>query len=90
MNFRLLIALLVWIPCYSMASDKAYELPADVATFVERRDLCDHFRGEEPYDEQRRKFLNKNIIEIIQLLWVVSLFMKKTLSQITESGDTKP
>ena len=27
--------------------------PSDVATFVERRDTCDHFRGEEPYDEGR-------------------------------------
>jgi hypothetical protein len=32
-------------------------LPADVKAFVERRDLCDHFRGEEPYDAERRKFL---------------------------------
>jgi hypothetical protein len=32
-------------------------VPADVARFVERRDLCDHFRGEEPYDAARRKFL---------------------------------
>jgi hypothetical protein len=28
-------------------------LPAEVAAFVERRDQCDHFRGEESYDQQR-------------------------------------
>jgi hypothetical protein len=32
-------------------------VPADVAKFKDRRDLCDHFRGEEPYDEERRAFL---------------------------------
>lgn len=37
--------------------------PADVAKFIERRDLCDHFRGEEPYDAERQAFLDKNIVE---------------------------
>lgn len=32
-------------------------LPPDVRRFVQRRDLCDHFRGEEPYDAERRAFL---------------------------------
>jgi hypothetical protein len=36
-------------------------LPADVAKFKERRDLCDHFRGEEPYDKERRGFLEENL-----------------------------
>lgn len=36
-------------------------IPADVAKFKERRDLCDHFRGEEPYDAERRKFLEENM-----------------------------
>ena len=38
-------------------------LPQDVARFIERRDLCDHFRGEEPYDAERRDFLAKRIRE---------------------------
>ena len=33
------------------------EVPKDVADFRERRDGCDHFRGEEPYDEERQTFL---------------------------------
>lgn len=45
------------------ASGKA-TLPEDVAQFVEKRDLCDHFRGEEPYDEERRKFLILNMTEL--------------------------
>lgn len=31
----------------------ASALPQDVAAFIERRDQCDHFRGEEPYDDTR-------------------------------------
>jgi hypothetical protein len=37
------------------------EFPSDVANFKERRDICDHFRGEEPYNEERRKFLEENL-----------------------------
>jgi len=36
-------------------------LPTDVLKFKERRDLCDHCRGEEPYDKERRKFLEENL-----------------------------
>ena len=31
--------------------------PADVVAFRRRRDECDHFRGEEPYDATRAAFL---------------------------------
>ena len=64
MIFRLLIALFVFVPCYGFASEQAVEWPADAASFIEQRDLCDHFRGEEPYNEERRKFLEKNIVEL--------------------------
>ncbi len=37
------------------------KFPADVARFTEQRDGCDHFRGEYPYDEERRQFLQKNM-----------------------------
>jgi hypothetical protein len=30
------------------------KLPDDVAQFVDRRQNCDHFRGEEPYSPERR------------------------------------
>lgn len=32
-------------------------LPQAVITFQQRRDECDHLRGEEPYDQQRAAFL---------------------------------
>ncbi len=48
----------------ALASPVTELLPSDIAAFVEERDLCDHFRGEEPYDEERRQFLEKNIVEL--------------------------
>ncbi len=38
--------------------------PSDVARFIERRSGCDHFRGEEPYDKERREFLNQKMTEL--------------------------
>lgn len=40
------------------------EYPADVTKFIEERDGCEHFIGEEPYDEDRRMVLAKNITEL--------------------------
>lgn len=39
-------------------------LPDEVTQFIEKRDLCDHFRGEYPYDDERRKFLYRNMVEL--------------------------
>lgn len=36
-------------------------LPIDVAVFVKQRDGCDHFRGEEAYDAERRKDLARQM-----------------------------
>jgi hypothetical protein len=36
--------------------------PDDVTRFIERRDACDHFRGEAPYDAARRKFLEEQAL----------------------------
>ena len=37
----------------------AEQLPAEVATFVSDHQNCEHFSGEEPYDEERRAFLQQ-------------------------------
>jgi hypothetical protein len=34
-------------------------VPDDVAQFVDRRQTCDHFRGEEPYNAERRAELEE-------------------------------
>lgn len=37
------------------------QLPQEVSRFIDRRDTCDHFRGEEPYDAERRAFIEKSL-----------------------------
>ncbi|WP_196233077.1 hypothetical protein [Sphingomonas segetis] len=49
--------------CTAPAQVGARALPADVAAFVERRDACDHFRGEEPYDAARAAELKTKLAE---------------------------
>lgn len=61
-----IIALIGFIAVVSapvFAKEPEMRLPDDVASFKQRRDLCDHFRGEEPYDEQRKKFLERSIMK---------------------------
>lgn len=36
-------------------------MPADVQTFIERENSCQHFAGEEPYDDARRRELEAAI-----------------------------
>ena len=38
-------------------------VPDDVTRFVERRDACEHFRGEAPYDAERRRFLEQQTLK---------------------------
>ena len=37
------------------------DYPFDVEEFIDRREICNHFRGEEPYDADRAKFLAEQI-----------------------------
>ena len=39
------------------------DYPSDVEEFIDRREIFDHFRGEEPYDADRAKFLADQIKE---------------------------
>ena len=55
------LLLILSLALYAAGAQSAERLPVDVAKFMERRDGCDHFRGEDPYDEERRKFLAKNM-----------------------------
>jgi hypothetical protein len=38
-------------------------IPVDVTKFIVRREKCDHFRGEESYDEKRGQYLAKQIFK---------------------------
>ncbi|MCF6190320.1 MAG: hypothetical protein L3J51_07570 [Cocleimonas sp.] len=41
-------------------------IPADVYYFIERRDGCDHFRGEPMYSEERKEDILKNMKELCE------------------------
>lgn len=45
-------------------ADEPKPFPSAVTAFMVDRDGCDHFRGEEPYDEDRRVFLEENIRQL--------------------------
>lgn len=51
-----LVIPLLLLPELLLAESKKV-LPKEVQQFVERREGCDHFRGEPAYNEQRRKDL---------------------------------
>lgn len=38
--------------------------PDEVTSFMVVRDSCDHFRGEEPYDGERRVFLTESVARL--------------------------
>lgn len=48
----------------SLAADEkadALKLPEDVRAFIERRDGCDHFRGEDSPDAERRAQIDREL-----------------------------
>ena len=49
---------------YAKLTLASITLNPDVTAFIDRRDGCDHFRGEEPYNEERRKFLTEKFEEL--------------------------
>ncbi len=59
----ILFSFLIFACSLSANAEEHGSLPADVEKFVKRRELCDHFRGEEPYDEERRRFLAMRLNE---------------------------
>jgi hypothetical protein len=42
----------------------AAPFPREVTQFMVDRDSCDHFRGEEPYDAERRAYIEENVAEL--------------------------
>jgi hypothetical protein len=57
---RLIAMCSLFLACPATAQPR---FQAGVERYVERRDICDHFRGEEPYDEERREFLHRRLVE---------------------------
>ncbi|MFD2431073.1 hypothetical protein ACFSUK_29390 [Sphingobium scionense] len=42
----------------------ARPFPREVTAFMVDRDSCDHFRGEEPYDAERRAYIEESVAEL--------------------------
>lgn len=49
------------IPMFGMAEER--DLPNEVSTFLQKRESCDHWRGEEGYDKERRAEINWSICQ---------------------------
>jgi len=62
MSTRALISLLVTLTLLSSALAAA--IPRDVANYVDRREGCNHWAGEEGYDAARRTEINKAIADL--------------------------
>lgn len=52
------------LPASGIETVPAAPFPDEVTAFMVDRDGCDHFRGEEPYDEERRAYLDQSIAEL--------------------------
>lgn len=59
MRFLCLFTLL----CICVPSLAADALPKDVSSFLKLRELCDHWRGEYGYDEERQADINWSICQ---------------------------
>lgn len=49
------------MPMFGLAAEQ--KLPKDVSTFLEERESCDHWRGEEGYDKERRTEIDWSICQ---------------------------
>ncbi len=56
-----LALLLVALMCNVQAASP--KVPKDVDQFLDRREACDHFRGEDGYDEERRLEIQRALCE---------------------------
>lgn len=45
------------IPAHESITSCFLDYPADIEAFIDRREICDHFRGEDAYDAERGRFL---------------------------------
>ena len=61
--FALLLLLTLETPVDDLRA-RVEAQPEAVRDFIERRAMCNHFLGEEPYDEERRRDLEQAIDEL--------------------------
>lgn len=71
-------------PSQVPAQDLSSSLPQDVKEFQARRDRCNHWLGEEPYDEERKIFLQTKVKEDCEGTDAQRLQLMKTYQQNAE------
>jgi len=57
------IVVAVWLIAMPVHALTEEPVPPDVQAYLERRRACEHFIGEEPFDEARRRFLQLRILQ---------------------------
>ena len=57
------IAVVFTLLVVAFAARAQTQLPSEVSRYIEDRDMCEHFRGEEPYDAERQEFLAQKMNE---------------------------
>lgn len=62
--FPLLLLALAAEPDDAAIRARIARAPKPVRSLVERRENCTHFAGEEPYDAERRRYLNRMFAEL--------------------------
>ena len=59
--YKIWLIVLLFAPISVIATEKNAKIPDDVTKFIEKREGCNHFRGEPAYDDDRRDFLLEQI-----------------------------
>jgi hypothetical protein len=61
MIFRRALLLLLWVQATAIAGEVS--MPADVQSYLDRREACDHWRGEYGYDKERQADIDWSICQ---------------------------
>jgi hypothetical protein len=61
MTFRRALLLLLWVQATAIAGE--VPIPVDVQSYLDRREACDHWRGEYGYDKERQADIDWSICQ---------------------------
>ena len=86
-------------PASPIARPDWCQWPREVHVFADRYDACQHFLGEEPYDNERRRFLEKSIHETctgndkqlrkLRSIYVGDAEMTRVLNEFNMTAETQ-
>jgi hypothetical protein len=64
MNIVLIVVFTGLVFLGSARAEDVPKLPEDIKSYLERVMLCEHFRGEEPYDDERAAYINDQLTKM--------------------------